>query len=143
MVRSDDKFLLRVFSLPPDTRSYRDFPKAEMDVEISEPIVKLAREIWVMAMLDARYSPKKGLGMDGSTYTFSTYTSATRSMNGTTWSPDSEAPPKWMVEAGNAVLDFARSSKRDVSGLERKLVETKRKISTYIRERKKMNADAE
>lgn len=136
IVKSGGKFFLTVASLPPETWFYREFPKENIKIEIPESIARVTREIWVEAMLNVRYAPKRRLGMDGTIYMFSTYTHPTRSMNGRTWSPEEEAPPKWLVEAGLDVLAFARSSERSVPDLERKLGEAKRKISNYYEEAK-------
>jgi len=139
ILQEGDKVLLNVFSLPPDTRPYRDFPEPTTSIEVPASIAKLVREIWVMAIMDVRYAFKKQRGMDGTTYTFSTHTVSTQSIHGTTWSPEADSPPKWMVDAGHEVLAFARSSPRDTVILERKLNETKKKLSGYLNEKSDSN----
>ena len=135
ILQEGEKCLLNVFSLPPDTRPYRDFPEPTTRVEVPVSIAKLVREIWLMAIMDVRYASKKQRGMDGTTYTFSTYSVSTQSIHGTTWSPEADGPPKWMVDAGHDVLAFARSSPKDTVTLERKLNEAKKKVSAYLNEK--------
>jgi len=99
-----------------------DRPKrvALVSVEITPQLATAIYALWANAILDARYS-RGGLGLDGTTYAFSTWLRGVGWPSATTWSPDRDLPPKWMVEAGEEILAYGRAKTRDAPKLLSKL----------------------
>ncbi len=102
--------------------------RAELGLEV--------RQLWLTAILKARYPPVHISGMDGTTFVFSVrryYVPETLSAQ--TWLPDGELPPKWLSELGSEI--FARASKKELESAELRdsLSETKAKVLAFYESR--------
>jgi hypothetical protein len=81
----------------------------ELIVEVSKDLAATIYAIWASAILDARYT-RYANGLDGTNYWFSTYLRGVGWPGARTWSPSANLPPKWLVEAGEVVLELGRSN---------------------------------
>ena len=136
--RADERYLLR-WSVAPPTLPLSQVLKIKPNavLEIPSSLAKLAYEIWVNALLETRYGRHREIGCDGTTYTFSTFAPKLGQLNGQTWSPEADLPPKWMVEAGNMLVAFANDPQRDPKQLEAQLTATRNKLFAYLKEHSK------
>jgi hypothetical protein len=115
--RKDRRFVLSSWRLDKSNRKAKPARVDSLETEIPEPVAAAIYTIWANAILDARYA-RQGVGLDGTSYSFSTFLRGVGWLNATTWSPsDKELPPKWLVGAGEEVLAFARSKDGDSNRL--------------------------
>jgi hypothetical protein len=126
-----DKYILSSWRLErakkesqPPTRA------ATIRVELPQEIAAVAYTLWANAILEARYS-RGGVGLDGTTYHFSTWLRGLGWPGATAWSPTKDLPPRWMVEAGEAVLAYARDKKPDPAALLAKLQAVSKRLAAY------------
>lgn len=100
-------------------------------IEISEPLARTIYEIWTNALLEVRYSRRMTLGLDGTTYLFSTWIRGLGTLNGSIWSPDDDLPPLWMVKAGDYLAEYVRNEQRNPAECERYFNDLKGRIFAY------------
>jgi hypothetical protein len=85
----------------------------DIEVEVPAKLAAIVYEMWSNAILEARYTRRDTSGLDGTDYYFSTFVLGLGWMGGRTWSPHLELPPKWMVDAGNYLVAYARKPNRE------------------------------
>jgi hypothetical protein len=107
VMQKDGKYLLTSWRLALDRdRETRNHAET-MELEVPKSVAAVVYEIWANGILHSRYA-LSGAGLDGTSYSFSTYLRGVGWPSASTWSPES-GPPKVLVDAGEAVLSFARS----------------------------------
>lgn len=125
------RYILQLASIPVDTRPVNR-PKVETELEIQESLAEVIYQIWANALLEVRYDRKSYRGNDGTDFTFSTFIRGSGWMHGSTWSPDTDLPPKWLVDSAQKIIAFARDPKRDAKKTETSLAEARDKLFAYI-----------
>jgi hypothetical protein len=101
-----------------------------LETQISQEMAAVVYTIWANGILDARYN-RQALGLDGTTYQFSTFLLGVGYPGAKTWSPSADLPPKWLVTAGTDVLTYARATNRDSKKLLTQLQATQKRLSEY------------
>ena len=134
LFRKDGKYILSAWALTQESdRNVKPKQVDFVEKEVPEEVAALIYDIWTNALLESRYSRNGSLGLDGTTYRFSTYLRALGWMQGKTWSPDAKLPPKWLVECGELVHKFSRSSSKDAAALNKRLSAYRRQLYSYWR----------
>ena len=82
------------------------------EVEIPQELAAAIYWMWANAILDARYA-RQGPGVDRTSYWFSTTLRGVGWFSATTWGPQENLPPGWLVEAGEQVLALSRRERSD------------------------------
>jgi hypothetical protein len=108
-----------------------------VEVAISPRIASIVYGMWANTLLDVRYTRASGAGLDGSRYRFSTYLRGPGWLHGTTWSPDDDLPPKWMVETGELIYQFSRAEKRNEAQVEAVLQSQRDRLERFFQNRDK------
>ena len=114
------------------TPAILNVPPDALSVVIPNDIGALLQDIWLNAILDARYPRFYLAGADGDTY----YFGATRAHDqemlwAEVWSPEADLPPLWMTQTGAEVFAYAQSKARDNAQLRRRLQETRTRLYAY------------
>jgi len=104
-----------------------------LECEITKEMASLIYEIWANALLEVRYDRKDAQGTDGTTYTFSTFIRGVGWLSGSTWSPDLDLPPKWMVETGDYLIKFSKPNHRDPEKAEVVLRSVRNRLFDYLK----------
>jgi hypothetical protein len=112
LFRKDRRYLLSSWRLDKSNRKAKPGRVDSLEIEVPEAVAAAIYTIWANAILNARYA-RQGVGLDGTSYTFSTFLRGVGWLNAITWSPSEEMPPKWLAGAGEEVLAFARSKNGD------------------------------
>ena len=128
----EGKCLMRTNKVPTEKLLLKP-EKFEIEIQIPESLASVIYDMWVNALFEVRYDRSAGMGLDGTTYIFSTFVMGLGWMHGSTWSPSADLPPSWMVEAGNRLIGFARDPKRDVKATEADLKALRSKLFSYIK----------
>ena len=125
------KYVLRSWRLERDEKGvYRPRRAETIGIELSRELAQAAYTLWSNAILDARYS-RAGFGLDGTSYGFSTWLRGIGFPSAMTWSPSKDLPPRWMVEAGEALLTYGRAKERDSAAILAKLQAISNRSSAY------------
>ena len=83
-------------------------------VALPSDIGALLQQIWLNAILEARYPRFFLAGADGEMHFFAATRARDREMLwAEVWSPHGDLPPLWMTQAGAAVFAYARSEDRN------------------------------
>ena len=101
-------------------------------VEITESDARLIYSIWINTLLETRYARKSSAGLDGGTFIFSSYVRGLGWVHGKTWSPSSDAPPRWLIETADSLFQFTLDKRRKIEDLHAQLVATNSKILSYL-----------
>jgi hypothetical protein len=99
-------------------------------MEIPEDIAATAYAMWVNALFEVRYDRRADLVLDGWSDTFSTYVRGKGWMHGYADVPTRELPPRWLEEAGKALLQLGKD--KDVARCRKELAELHRKLFAYL-----------
>jgi hypothetical protein len=133
VLRTDDlRYLLQTAKFPTDKVLSKP-AKPDIEIEIPESLAAVIYDLWVNALLEVRYERKQHGGFDGETYLFSTFVTSLGWMHGSTWSPDGDLPPAWMMEAGKKLVAFARNEKRNAKTTEAELTVLRDKLFRYVK----------
>jgi hypothetical protein len=126
----NEKYMLRSWKL--ERVKGEDEPRRvePLETQITQEMAAVVYTIWANGILDARYS-RQPLGLDGTTYQFSTFLRGVGWPGARTWSPSADLPPKWLVTAGTDVLTYARAPNRDSGKLLTQLQATQKRLSEY------------
>ncbi|MGC3980331.1 MAG: hypothetical protein QM808_03640 [Steroidobacteraceae bacterium] len=101
---------------------------------ISKETATLIQQIWINALLQARYPKSAPLGLDGAYFYFRTLVRPTYlQLFASTYSPGADLPPRWMVDAGETVNEFVLSDSRDEKRLSLYLIAQRNKLFNYLR----------
>jgi hypothetical protein len=130
--RRGQEYVLRSENLPRRQEGKTPFDARLIELEIPGELASLVYEIWANALLEVRYTRIGHLGLDGTTYTFSTFLRGIGFLNGSTWSPEDNLPPKWMVESGDVIMNYSRSSARDDAELRKALLAHKARLLKHL-----------
>ena len=130
--RREGKYFLRSENLARSQKGKSPFDARLIELEIPSEIAGVVYEIWANALLEVRYTRIGHLGLDGTTYLFSTYLRGVGFLNGSAWSPEDDLPPKWMVEAGDLIMEYSRSVARDEVGFHKSLSAHKNRLVKYL-----------
>jgi hypothetical protein len=133
VIRTDDRRYLLQATRVPTEKLLSKPAKPDIEVQIPESLAAVIYDLWVNALLEVRYERKQHGGFDGETYLFSTFVMSLGWMHGTTWSPDGDLPPVWMMNAGKKLIAFARDQKRDSKTTEAELTILRDKLFQYIK----------
>ncbi|MCX6952668.1 MAG: hypothetical protein NTV51_10965 [Verrucomicrobia bacterium] len=88
-------------------------------VEIPPALAAVIYEVWANALLEVRYDRASNIGLDGTTYYFSTWVRGLGTLDGMIWMPGGDLPPAWMVEAGEYLAKFARQDRPEVAAAQK------------------------
>ena len=104
--------------------------KASLNLELAEVIYSM----WVNSLYETRYPRSASGGFDGTTYIFSTYIRSIGWLGGRTWSPDTDAPPKWMVEVAHLLRQYVSQNKsqKSQSNIKNRIMEIRSKLNNYL-----------
>jgi hypothetical protein len=108
----------------------------ELTLEVSKELAATIYAIWASGIMDARYT-RYADGLDGTTYWFSTYLRGVGWPSARTWSPSADLPPKWLVDAGEAVLELGRSKRANEAPTADKLKLIRGRLDSF----RKANSD--
>lgn len=111
-----------------------DAPHDYVEVEIPDEIVAVVREVWVNAILEARYPRTVSRGMDGAVHKFGARIVSCGLCLAETWSPHVDLPPLWLVETGEALRSYARATNRDAEALHRTMSAHRDRLFAYYRQ---------
>jgi hypothetical protein len=100
------------------------------EVEISEELAATIYSMWANAILDARYA-RRGLGLDGTSYSFSTSLRGVGWFSATAWEPKNDLPPRWLVDAGEQILEFGRAEHPSADQLHANLRTIRQRLREY------------
>lgn len=129
----DDRYVLQTAVLPRGGGlATRQKPKSA--IQISKSLADVVYQIRVNTILETRYDRQSYAGLDGTTYFFSTFVSSLGWMHGRVWEPHADLPPRWIVEAGEQLSEFARDPKRDPKKTEAAMLATRDKLFKYLKE---------
>jgi len=103
------------------------------EVAIPNEVVALLEDLWVNAILEARYSRIISRGLDGAVLTFGARIVGCGMCLAETWSPLVDLPPRWLVEAGEEVRSYARAASRDSELLYRDINALRDRLFEYYR----------
>jgi hypothetical protein len=103
----DRKYILTSWRLKLDRERQTKSRVEVIEVEVPQSVAATVYEIWANAILRSRYA-LDGSGLDGTSYSFSTYLRGVGYPGASTWSPQ-QGPPKVLVDAGEDVLTFGRA----------------------------------
>ena len=110
-------------------------------VALPTEIVTLLAQIWTNVLLDTRYPRSNVRGADGDVHCFAAFVRDTGlQLDGEAWSPLAEAPPKWIAEAGQRLLAFARTEGSDTVAVRDDLKRTRDKVFRYYKSRRRHGA---
>jgi hypothetical protein len=105
---------------------------ARLKVELPSDLAILVREIWLNAILEARYPRFLLAGLDGETHYFGAVRYQSREILGAeVWSPTTDLPPLWMAKAGGEVFSYTRSNSGDANRLRTYLVALRQRLFAY------------
>ncbi len=103
--------------------------KASLNLELAEVIYSM----WVNSLFETRYSRSASGGFDGTVYIFSTSIRSIGLLGGKTWSPDRDAPPKWMVEVAHLLRQYVENkSQKSQSNIKNRIMEIRSKLNNYL-----------
>ncbi len=104
--------------------------KASLNLELAEVIYSM----WVNSLFETRHSKYSSGGFDGTGYIFSTYIRGVGWLGGSAWSPDIDAPPKWMVEVAHLLRRYVENkSQESRSDVRNRIMEIQAKLSSYLK----------
>jgi hypothetical protein len=139
LARVERRWLIRSTGSPKSNDTGVINPNAKQaEREIGEEVASLVHEIWLNAILEARYSRILVLGADGETHEFGArrYLSAFL-LRAEVWSPSHDNPPLWLAEAGRMIFIFAQTDSADPARLQRDLIALRSKLFDFYRTRKR------
>lgn len=125
-----DKYFIRTWD-PFEFDDLLDVESFSSEIEIPKEIASLYYDIWVNATFEVRYSKYSWGGLDGTSYVFSSSVRGLGLLCGLTWEPHVEAPPKWMVEAGNYLFELAKQKDINQDESVARLQQIKSKLFAY------------
>jgi hypothetical protein len=118
----------------PDGLEY--FPPSRPGTSVTPEIAQLIREIWINALLQARFPRFNNIGLDGVSFEFYAKRFISNQMlGGSTWSPYLDLPPLWLTEIGEEIYRFGTAADPDVVALRKALSRTKKRLYSYLRKK--------
>ena len=103
--------------------------KASLNLELAQAIYSM----WANSLFETRYSRFASGGFDGTRYIFATYIRSIGWLGGTTWSPDRDAPPKWMVEVAHLLRQYVENkSQKSQANIRNRIMEIQSKLNNYL-----------
>lgn len=126
-------YVLRTGPIPDKVASGEKPPKGYRDVEIPKPLAEVIYQIWVNALLQTHYDKKSSMGLDGTTFIFSSFVRGLGWLHGTTWSPVAQLPPRWLADTGDQLFVFANDPKRDPKKMQATLEATRDRLFGYLK----------
>jgi hypothetical protein len=105
---------------------------ARLKVELPSDLAILIREIWLNAILEARYPRFPLGGADGEDHYFGAMRYHSREiLRAEVWSPSSNLPPLWMAKAGAEIFSYTRSKSSSADRLRAYLLALRQKLFAY------------
>jgi len=103
MYRAGLKEANRKMHFPLDPLDYHDIVPTRCDISVPASLGVRIVDVWKKVLLETRYESKRARGADGADYIFSMETQyddfqSTRTLAGTTWSPDEQSKPGRLAE---------------------------------------------
>jgi hypothetical protein len=131
----DGRYTLRSWvSGSPDYSGARGDFGDEVAVDIQDEVAEALQEIWINALLEAHYPRFYPRGTDGTLYYFGAKVDKVGlDLHASTWSPDGDLPPAWMVRTGDTILKFCRSDQRNMAALLAQMREQRDRLFRYYR----------
>jgi hypothetical protein len=97
-------------------------------------LATLVREIWLNAILESHYPRLYLGGADGDDYYFGATRDDSLLLRAEVWSPDADLPPRWLVEAGDQIFNYAQRDSNDAVVLRKSLVALRKRLFNYYEE---------
>jgi hypothetical protein len=132
--RGEDGYHLASWETRDPTPGASAPPPEARSVAVPSDIGALLQELWLNAILEARYPRFYLAGLDGDMHYFGATRAHDREMLwAEVWSPRANLPPLWMTQIGAEVFTFAQSTARDDAQLRRHLLDLQGKLYSYYK----------
>lgn len=127
----NDKYVLSSWRLV-HPKSDVDFQQVDVQqLEVSKQFAALVYDIWANNILEARFTRHQPSGPDGISYTFRTNLRGVGFPSASTREPRANLPPKWMVDAGEEIMTFARAKSAKEAPVLAKLQAARKRLNDY------------
>lgn len=133
--KSAGTYTLLAWSANPSSPDKYDVPDKK-GIPLDADIAASIHEIWLNALLQARYPRFDNVGLDGESILFSaTRYASNQVLGGSAWSPSADLPPAWLTILGHQIYQFGSDSLRNPDELRRLVSRTKKKLYDYYQKK--------
>ena len=103
---------------------------------VSADLAQAIRQLWMHAILEARYPLAHHSGLDGTTFAFTVQRYAVPELlTAETWSPIGDHPPTWLMELGLNIYKAAEAGNITDAKLKPEVAGVTRRVERYYRSR--------
>jgi|GEM_PF-3869158 len=121
---------LRIFEGNLWPREERGAPKVSVSIDLEKAAV--IYDVWANVILETKYPKTPSGGLHGISYYFSTWIRGWGTIEGQTWSPEDDAPPKWMVDLAWNLKKWAEAKPKKRDAIWREVEQVSEKILDYL-----------
>ena len=130
--RSGATYTLDSWELPPSVGAEAgSHPAEHRTVSFPSEVATLVRQIWLNAILESHYPRFFLAGADGDDYYFGATRDDSLLLRAEVWSPDADLPPRWLVDAGDQLFNYAQTGSNDIAQVRKSLVALRNRLFSY------------
>jgi len=105
-------------------------PKHKVSMGLDEAAI--IYDVWANMILETKYPKTPSGGLHGITYYFTTFIRGWGTITGQTWSPEDDAPPKWMVDLSWNLKNWAEAKPKQRDSIWSEIKQGSEKILDYL-----------